>query len=148
VYSGQRQERVIFSYEDDGVYTTFVGAAVTCLGLRRTTEDTYEPPAKRIKLPFVAGATWSETVRAGERIEKITGRIVQRVTLTVGAGTFSTWEVRERAEISGGQEGVYETTFWFAPEIGVSVKQIEHTDVRASGAHFRSNVSLSLASLP
>lgn len=147
-YSEQRQERVIFDYQPEGIYTTFVGAAVTCLGVRHKTEETYDPPALRTKLPLKQGTAWHSTARTPERSEDISGKVLARTTLRVPAGTFDTFKVQIHVTISGNQQGTYDTTFWFSPDLGLSVKQIERTDVRASGAYFFSDVTTELASVP
>lgn len=147
-YSDSRQERHISGHTGAGVYTKFVGAAVTCLGVRRTEESTYKPMARRVAYPLEPGARWSMTADAGGRTEQVSGEIIGRARIKVPAGTFDTFKIHLRADISGEQTGAYETTFWFAPVLGIAVKQIAHTEVVSSGAHFTSQMTLLLASAP
>jgi hypothetical protein len=147
-YSGARQERHISSFTRDGWYTDYVGAAVTCLGVRRTEESNYEPHARRVAFPLAIGSTWNMTSRAGERNEEIDGKILRKERVTVPAGTFDTFVVHLLATMSGNSTGTYETTLWFAPSMGLPVKQIARTDVSSSGAKFHSTMTLLLRSAP
>lgn len=147
-YAAQHQERLIYAYEPDGVYTTYVGAAVTCVGMRQTSDTSYEPRGLDITFPPKIGYTWKQTLKAGERIEKITGKIASFKKVTVPAGTFDTYELRMSATVSGSETGTYSGTRWFAPALGMYVKLVNHTDINSGSAKFTADTTIALASLP
>jgi len=147
-YSEERQERHISRFRSSGVYNTFVGAAVTCFGVRNESEEHYSPAARRLALPLAPGSTWNQSVDAGERHEEISGEILRTDRITVPAGTFDVVVFTTRATFSGSATGTFEETAWLAPALGMIVKSNATTDVRQSGAHFTSTMKLQLASLP
>ena len=144
----QRQERIITDYRSDGLYTKFIGGAVTCLGVRKTMESTYDPPAMRVKLPLRVGMKWKNEAYTGGRVEQLNGEVVRKVHLRVPAGTFDTYEVRLDAQVSGDQSGYQVVTMFIAPSLGIAVKQIEDTDFREGNTHFTSNIAIELRALP
>lgn len=146
-YSDQRVERLLFSYDDD-VRLTFAGAAVTCVGVRRTSDEDYKPPSIWVPARLKVGETWTQTSTAGERTERTTGEVLRRQTVTVGAGTFETFVIESFTELSGRSNGTHRSTTWFAPDLGLAVRKVSATDVTDSGAEFTSEMDLRLASLP
>lgn len=144
----QRQERIITDYRSDGLYTKYIGGAVTCLGVRKTMESTYDPPAMRVKLPLRVGMKWKNNAYTGGRAEQLSGEVLRKVRLRVPAGTFDTYEVRLDAQVSGDQSGYQVVTMFIAPALGIAVKQIEDTDFNEGNTHFTSNIAIELRALP
>jgi hypothetical protein len=143
----RREERQILDYRAGGVFTKFVGAAVTC-GIRKESEATYSPPAERLALPLRTGLTWTMTTRSADRTEKIAGEVRSHRSITVRAGTFDAWEVHIRAEVSGNQTGRFEATNWFVPSLGVDAQTHQVTDVTSGSAHFTSDFTIRLTGTP
>jgi hypothetical protein len=147
-FSDERKERHIDELRDDGLYRVFVGASVTCAGVRNKSNGDYSPPALSIPLPTRAGFTWNQTCSTEDRTEKISGRVVARETVTVPAGRFDAWHIRLDGTLSGGQTGTYRLDVWFAPAIGVAVQTVADLDARSGDARFRSEMTLKLSALP
>jgi len=147
-YSDQHVERHVVSYRDDGMYTEFLGSAVTCVGVRKTSEDTYDPPALRLPFPVRAGDTWTERSSTEERDERIRGEILRRKRITVPAGTFEVYVVHIEGTLSGSQTGTFETTRWISADLGITVMEDVRTDVDAGSAKYIGEMHLELASLP
>lgn len=147
-YSDERVERHVVGYEPTGIYTEFVGSAVTCVGVRRTSEDRYTPPALRMALPLKVGDSWRDSTQVKERREDVRGEILRTERITVPAGTFRVYVVQIDVQLSGSEEGEFTTTRWFSPDLGVSVKEIAHTDIVSGSAHFVSDMELRLARTP
>jgi hypothetical protein len=147
-YSQQHVERHVVSYRKDGMYTEFLGSAVTCFGVRKTSEDEYDPPALRLPFPVRAGETWTERSSTEERDEKIRGEILRRKRITVPAGTFDVYVVHIEGTLSGGQTGTFETTRWISADLGITVMEDVRTDVDAGSAKYTGEMHLELASLP
>jgi hypothetical protein len=146
-YSAQRQQRNIYTYAPHALYTTFVGAAVTCV-VRKTDNETYDSPVLRIRTPLVEGAQWHEIGRSSGRTEDFTGRVLAHRTYTVPAGTFDAYEIRFDAKISGDQNGSFTETSWFVPALGAAVWVHATTNVAQSSAHFTSDLTIALTALP
>ncbi|MFA5889565.1 MAG: hypothetical protein WDA27_01210 [Actinomycetota bacterium] len=144
----QRQERVISQYRADGIYTSYLGGAVTCLGVRKTMESTYDPPAMRVRLPLRVGMKWKNEAHTSGRDEHLSGEVRRKTRLSVPAGTFDTYEVRLEAQVSGDQSGHQIVTMFIVPNLGIAVKQIENTDFREGNTHFTSKISIELAAMP
>lgn len=147
-FSDQRLERLLLSYDRKAVKLTFAGAAVTCVGVRRTSEEEYTPPSVWVQLPLTVGDRWKEDTRAGERRERSVSEVLRTERVSVPAGTFTAYVVRSDVTLSGSEEGTLTTTHWFVPELGTSVRKTQRTEVDSSGAHFSSRMTLELSDLP
>lgn len=147
-FSENRKARMIQRFGPGGIRIPYYGAAVTCLGIQQTSEDTYDPDPYHLKLPLRPGSSWHMITRTENRTEDVTGRIVSRQRTTVPAGTFDTYKVTVTVIISDGQTGGSEFTYWYAPSLGMIVREISHTEVNASDATFTSDYTLKLTAVP
>ncbi|MGZ4119334.1 MAG: hypothetical protein ACXVQ6_04700 [Actinomycetota bacterium] len=143
-----RVEREIYSYKGDDITLDFSASTVTCFGIRTTTQDTYKPPAARYKVPFTVGQTWTTHAVTEDRTEDATGTVLRAETVTVPAGTFSTYVVELRGTFTGSQSGSFSSLTWFAPSIHTWVRTIAKTDATRGGATFTSNYTLELTKAP
>ncbi|HEX9774331.1 MAG TPA: hypothetical protein VGB83_01950 [Actinomycetota bacterium] len=148
VWSDARQERAIFEIGERGMLHRYYGAVATCVGVRRTEEGGYTPPVVRFPGSPAPGVRWSSTARSDAWTEHMTGEILRRERVRVPAGEFDTYVARMRVTFSDGQSGEFEATMWYAPALGVFVKERAHTDVQASGADFVSDYTIELAEYP
>ena len=147
-YNDNHMERLVMDYGDKRIRLTFAGAAVTCLGVRHTSEEEYTPPSTWMKLPLDPGRAWQQEVRAGDRQEETSVKILRRERVTVPAGTFDTWVVRFTTRLSGSEEGKAQVTHWFVPSLGLSVKEEAETHASRGNIEWDSRLSLRLAHLP
>jgi YD repeat-containing protein len=147
-YSDERQERHINDYRSTGIYRMFIGAAVRCAGIRKTSESDYTPPSLSVPYPLRLGYAWDATTKTTDRTERLSGSVLAHRTRSVPAGRFDAWQVRVSGTFSGGQSGSFATTFWFAPSLGTIVEQTTTIDARSGDAHFESQMTIKLASLP
>lgn len=145
---GERLERLIHRDGADGIRLQYSASTVTCLGIRTTSEDTYESPPLRFRLPLRPGDTWTTTATSEHRTEEATIRVLRREQVTVPAGSFDAFVVELRARFSGEQQGTIEQVSWFAPALRLWVRQESSTQADRSGARFTSTYTAELASLP
>jgi hypothetical protein len=146
--SPNHQERTIYSYRPDGAYTTYMGVALTCMGIRETSEDHFSPPLLRMRLPLRVGDSWSTTARSESRTETTQIRVVRMETITVPAGQFETYVLEVHAEFTDGTTGSYTGTLWISPSLGFAVREDLHVNAKQSGVALKSDLELQLASFP
>jgi hypothetical protein len=147
-YTDNHLERLVFDYGAKRVRLTFAGAAVTCLGVRNTSEEDYRPPTDWLRLPLKVGASWEQQTTAGDRDEQVTVKILRRERVTVPAGTFDAVVVRFRTELSGSEEGFATATQWLVPSLGLAVRDIGRTRASRGNIEFASDTRLELVRLP
>lgn len=147
-WSENRQQRGIFGFDEEGMHHRFFGAVATCVGVRRTEEGTYTPPVTRVRFGLEPGARWEERSRTEQWEEHTVAQILRRERVRVPAGAFDTFVVKIRTTFSNGQSGHFEGLLWFAPALGLWVKEEAEFDIRASGADFTSSYVIELTDHP
>ena len=143
-----RIERAIYTYSRDRITLDFSASTVTCFGVRTTTQDDYQPPAVRYRLPPVVGQRWSTTAVTQDRTEKATVTVLRRERVTVPAGTFDAYVFDVTGSFNGSQSGTFHSVEWFVPSLKTWVKTTQSTRATRSGATFTSDYTLSLVSGP
>lgn len=146
--SDNRQQRGIYVWDREGMHQRFYGAVATCVGVRRTDEGTYQPPSTRLRFGLEPGQGWEEDAQTDGFREHTIARVLRKERIRVPAGRFDAIVYHLRTTFSDGQSGEFEATLWFAPALGVWVKEDAHYDIRASGAEFRSDHTIELREYP
>lgn len=147
-FTPNHQQRNILSWRADGAYLTYYGMAVTCMGMRETSEDNYSPPQMWYRFPLKVGDTWEVDSSTENRTEHMVVSVKSAQKVTVPAGEFDTLLIERKVTISGGQSGTYQITHWFAPSLRVSVKEIFRMSAKQGSQSIDSDFSFQLTSLP
>ncbi|MFN2614139.1 MAG: hypothetical protein ABR552_04900 [Actinomycetota bacterium] len=147
-FSSERHERHIDELRGDGLYRTFVGAAVVCAGVEKKSNADYTPPALTVPWPLRTGFTRHQDCTTQDRLEAIDVRVLSHQLLAVPAGRFDTYRIEIAGAMSGGQTGNYTVNLWFAPSLGTVVRQTETLDAHQGDAHFESHFDIKLVSTP
>lgn len=143
-----RIERAIYTYSRDRITLDFSASTVTCFGVRTTTQDDYQPPAVRYRLPPLVGQRWTTRALTQDRTEDATVTVLRREKVTVPAGTFDAYVFDVSGTFAGSQSGTFHSVEWFVPSLETWVKTTQSTRATRSGATFTSEYTLSLVSGP
>lgn len=135
-----------FRFQADGVY------------LLRTTsqtpfgnfEERFEPAQRTLAWPLAVGATWSGTYRSEQY--QTTGNykfdVLRRENVEVLGRSLDTFVIRSRITASGQVSGNVDSTAWWSPELGMTVKRTSDVDGSYGAFPYKSHTEYVLTGTP
>lgn len=151
LYPGQpnkHDERHIYRYSNDSVDQVYEAETVTCSGMKQSTEVDYSPPQVRVKLPLRSGESWHNHGGGSARTESGDSKVVGASRIAVQGRSYQVYEIKTHLTMSGSETGTRDQTWWYAPSLGIPLKWTETLNGRRSGANYREQLTVTVASLP
>lgn len=146
--AGQHDERTILRYAPDAVSLRFESGAVTCAGIRSTSEVSYPDGQAAVRLPLHVGATWSGTGSGPQRQVTYTVRVLDRQAVTVQGERFDTYVIERRSTFTGTESGQRTQRWWYSPRLAVPLRWEDQVTGSRSGASYTGRITVTVDSLP
>jgi hypothetical protein len=146
--SGQHDERHIYRYTAAEVFLDYEIATVTCQGVRQSSDTSYAPPQRRVRLPLAVGDTWSDKGGDADRTETSSSKVVRTEAVTIGGASVPTYVIGTSTSFTGSESGSRQQTWWYSPAWAMPVKWTERINGQRSGASYSEDVTVRVLSRP
>jgi hypothetical protein len=114
-----------------------------------TVDDTvvFDPPLLGVPIPYRLGQTWRGSWK-GDTYGTYTGKTVDHRTIHVAGRSIEVWKEQLEVVAHGRLTGTVDTTLWWAPKLGLDVREDGTYDVRERGVPgtYHTQYTITLAS--